>query len=306
MRIKSYYNKFIYLLSNTVYDLFVCKAKDTIELNAWIRVKRGQIVPRNFGDELNIYLLKGLTGCPLHIYNSRFHRCKQNFVVVGSLIDGFIDEKSIIWGSGIRTGKRELPFLPKEVLAVRGRLTRDFLLERGVSCPEVYGDPALLMPLVYTPKIDKKYKVGIIPHYRDIHLTKVQDFIQNNKKSAKLIRFDKYDDWHSIIDEICQCEYIVSSSLHGLILADAYNIPNLWIELSSNIKEGHFKYLDYFSGVGRVDSSPYLFLGDESVDFIVDELKSYHTINFDKESLLSACPFNIKSEFILHIENQRQ
>lgn len=302
MKIKSYYKKFIYLLSNTIYDLFACRVKDSIELNAWIRVKRGNIVPRNFGDELNIYLLEGLTGCSLHIYNSGFHKCRRNYVVIGSLLDSFIDKESVVWGSGVRKVKKELPAHPKGVLAVRGRLTRDFLLDKGVPCPEVYGDPALLMPLVYTPKIQKKYKVGIIPHYRDIHLTKVHDFIENNKEIVKLIRFDKYEDWHSVIDEICQCEYIVSSSLHGLILADAYHIPNLWIQLSNNIKEGHFKYLDYFSGVGRSDSKPYLFKGDETIDFIVDKLRNYLTINFDNEKLLSACPFNIKSEFVSHVE----
>src|SRR5262245_48125849 len=35
------------------------------------------------------------------------------------------------------------------VLAVRGPITRDVLIARNVVCPDVLGDPAILLPLVY-------------------------------------------------------------------------------------------------------------------------------------------------------------
>ena len=52
--------------------------------------------------------------------------------------------------------------MPQKVLAVRGPLSRNYLLENGVDCPDVYGDPALLFPKYYKPHIYKKYKLGII------------------------------------------------------------------------------------------------------------------------------------------------
>ena len=53
-------------------------------------------------------------------------------------------------------------------LAVRGPFSADKLVEEGYPRCTVYGDPALLLPLVYTPITKEKCKVGIIPHLRDL------------------------------------------------------------------------------------------------------------------------------------------
>ena len=57
---------------------------------------------------------------------------------------------------------------------------------------------------------------------------------------------DPTDKWENVIDAIVSCKSVVSSSLHGLICSDAYNIPNLWID-EFELKEGDFKFKDYFS-----------------------------------------------------------
>lgn len=67
-------------------------------------------------------------------------------------------QNATIWGSGIEReypGFRNLfhtyPVRRLDIRAVRGPLTRYYLERLGHRCPKVYGDPAILMPLIYTP-----------------------------------------------------------------------------------------------------------------------------------------------------------
>ena len=56
--------------------------------------------------------------------------------------------------------------------------------------------------------------------------------------------------WEKVVDYIYSCDIILSSSLHGIIIADAYNIPNIWLD-EFPLNEGHFKFKDYFLSQNR-------------------------------------------------------
>ncbi len=76
--------------------------------------------------------------------------------------------------------------------------------------------------------------------------------------------------------------------LHGLILADAYNIPSLRFTLSDKIIGGDFKYQDYYSGVG-IDSFKTYRLKNIN-DFSIKEVLEYASlknIEFDEIALKS-------------------
>jgi hypothetical protein len=49
------------------------------------------------------------------------------------------------------------------------------------------------------------------------------------------------------------CEAVASSSLHGLIFAEALRVPNVWIELSGKVHGGGFKFRDWFSLAERAE-----------------------------------------------------
>lgn len=76
-------------------------------------------------------------------------------MIIGSSLTLLCNSESIVWGAGVIDNAEELLAHPKKVLAVRGPLSRQYLLERGIECPAVYGDPALLVPKVYNPSIEK-------------------------------------------------------------------------------------------------------------------------------------------------------
>ena len=42
-----------------------------------------------------------------------------------------------------------------------------------------------------------------------------------------------YDDIEAFLDEVSECEHVISTSLHGLIVAQAYGIPVGWAVMST-------------------------------------------------------------------------
>jgi pyruvyltransferase len=197
---------------------------------------------RNFGDTLTPIILEHFLGVKVELAERNE---KGKLLGIGSILPA-LRQNDIVWGSGYN---REIKIRkPSGVifLAVRGPMTRS-MIEGDV--PEVYGDPAILMTEIYKPKQIERHKVGFIPHYVD-------------KQNKELLRnkgrfiIDIMQDPFKTIDEICSCDLIVSSSLHGIIAAEAYGIPAVWIKLSDEIIGGNFKFNDYFLGSGREKREP--------------------------------------------------
>lgn len=194
----------------------------------------------------------------------------------------FAQPNDIVWGTGC-INYNEIDNLPKKIYAVRGPLTRNELLKKGISTPKVYGDPALLFPEIYNPVKIIKYKYGLIPHYIDFTDPNSLLIIkQLQSQGVKIINITA-GIFH-FIDELVQCKNILSSSLHGLIAADAYNIPNIRVKLSNKILGGDFKFDDYHLSVDKPTGV------NEVYDF--KNLKYSCNIKWDKNKLLESGPWN--------------
>ena len=98
------------------------------------------------------------------------------------------------------------------------------------------------------------------------------------------------DEPYRYIDQILSCQAIASSSLHGLIAADAYGIPSVWIELSDKVHGNGFKFRDYFLSVGRPDRPP-LQVNDATRPEEVRDRVEAAAIRCDLNALWDACPF---------------
>lgn len=203
---------------------------------------------KNFGDALNPFILQYYTGKEV-VHSSRvlnlFFRPKIFFI--GSILDNFCSYNAIIVGSGIKNRASRIFIKPKHVLAVRGPLTRKKLLERGVDCPEVYCDPALLLnEIIHLSGSEKTYDVGIIPHYADKKILEEIEIIHLGIQYKIIdIELNRMD----FIRTLCSCRYVLSSSLHGIIVAHSYGIPALWIKLSDKIAGDDFKFRDYYYSI---------------------------------------------------------
>jgi hypothetical protein len=230
----------------------------------------------NFGDLITPYLLTKY--CEKDTYKFDFSNKNPKIISCGSIMR-LCDEKTIVYGSGIRDIDQDIK---KGIIkSVRGPLTRKRLIEIGCYCPPVYGDPGLLLPLYYNPTITKKYKLGIIPHY--IHYDKINKMYKDLEE-IKVINLINTN-IESVINDILSCEKTISSSLHGLIVSDAYNIPNTWVKFDNNIRGDDTKFHDYFKSVNRsdtnfVDCMDYKKIPENTYDMIKDV-----NINFDVNNL---------------------
>lgn len=182
----------------------------------------------NFGDKITPYILEK---CGVKFEYTEKGISEQHYIMCGSILSA-CNEHSIIWGAGMAQEQEIVK--PNSVLAVRGIHTRKMLLDRGIDCPEVYGDPAQILPLIYNPKIEKQRAIGIIPHVADYD--KIGDWYKN--------KWDLNREVEETIDFILGCEQIQSSSLHAIIVAHAYGIPYIWVR-SGNVIGGDFKFRDF-------------------------------------------------------------
>ena len=178
--------------------------------------------------------------------------------------------------------------------AVRGPLSREALLKAGIECPEVYGDPALLLPRFFNPPVSKCYEIGIVPHYID----KGHPWVEQYKGNPRVLIIDVESGIGSFVRAVKSCKVILSSSLHGLICADAYGIPNVWIKLSDIVLGGDFKFRDYRLSINAEEPSPIDVRSAPSLDETISKAE-LHELRIDLRKLLLTCPF-------LHPELRRE
>lgn len=201
----------------------------------------------NFGDLITPYFLNKF--CNKADYGFNFANDSETKIISCGSIMRLCNKNTIVYGSGIRDIDQKIE--GGIIKIVRGPLTRKRLLEIGCYCPPTYGDPGLLLPTYYNPIIKKRYALGIVPHH--IHYVKIRELYV--KRPNTLIINLLNTNIESVINDMLSCEKIISSSLHGLIISDAYNIPNKWIQFDDKITGDNTKFYDYFQSVNRIDTS---------------------------------------------------
>ncbi len=224
--------------------------KNHVNLNAWITPDHKY---QNVGDYLSLVVVKAMCDKYGVDFCTETNQTRHLYAI-GSILLGYQD--ATIWGSGFGYDNSKSKFFKADaflhrhihkldIRAVRGPETRRILNSMGLKCPEIYGDPAVLLPLFYTPShmsttLPKKEYI-VIPHYSKDAKYKGNENVLNT--------FVK--DYKDFIDKLCSAKFVISSSLHGIILAEAYGIPA--IMLKDTPSEDITKYKDWYYSTGRTN-----------------------------------------------------
>jgi len=220
---------------------------------------------KNFGDLLTPYILDYFD---INYTHTRIEDAQ--LLCIGS-IARHAKEGTIVLGSGMINGRKEKLNPNADWRFVRGPYTRQRVIDCGGTCPEVYGDAAMLLPLI-CPAEEKQYNIGIVPHFVDY------DYVKQYYSNYKIINVINENPLE-VAKEISQCKKIISSSLHGIIAAHAYGIPAAWVEFSDKIKGDKIKFKDHYAALGLTATvstveDPIFTIENLNLDPIINILKS--------------------------------
>lgn len=246
----------------------------------------------NWGDAINPILIEKLFGKKIVHQNEVYNiASKPIYSLVGSIINVFNTNRRVrIWGSGVSNPDKPMSYKPEKVYAVRGPKTHLYLKENGIDAPPVYGDPVLLIDRIYQPQhLEKKFKIGIIKHYED-QTPELDEWVNSNPDVRFISIIRDMTNPFEIIDEIVSCENIISSSLHGLILADVYKIPNLWV-CFEGYEKNTYKYLDYYESISS-QTDHYVVINDHKIEDFNSLPFKVNSIDLDLDKLYHSNPFS--------------
>jgi hypothetical protein len=264
----------------------------------------------NMGDLLNVLIARDYFNCDVENSSS----LKADLSGIGSglgeytltssekihrklkkKIYGKLYPKVNVWGTGFIEDKEFGYFYRKEMTfnAVRGQLTKakvEKMLNKKLDI--AIGDGGILASELIKEELPKEFEVGIIPHFKE------QDhevFTKLTNKFNNSVVIDLRDDPYEVIKAIGKCKFILSSSLHGLIVADSFHIPNHHIVVTDKLMGDGFKFDDYYSSYDL----PHIFTNvvDDGIDkltseFIVENYKlTPEMVESKKRELTQAFPY---------------
>lgn len=195
----------------------------------------------NMGDALSPIIVAACLEVSLVPVSRRF---RGKLLAVGSILE-FVRPGDVVLGTG-QIAAQPVNALGARILATRGPLTESLI--RNADVPGVYGDLVQLLPDIYRPKGRRTGRIAVVPHYVDRDRMQVDDASIDVVDVLASPPLDQ-------VDKIANADAVISSSLHGLIIAEAYGVPAVWVQPSQDVIGGRFKFSDYFAATDR-DGSP--------------------------------------------------
>jgi len=277
----------------------------------------------NLGDALSPIIVSAISGLPVRHCN--FDADCERLVGIGTIAHSQKKGRVHFWGTGLddRTiqktpGGYVRPQGVEPVAhAMRGPNSANALRRSGLKVPAVYGDPVWFLPrIVPVPDVEKRYELGVVMHISEAaspsaeapakrsylsyrvppRLRSKIRIINTYARPTPQALFDK-------VDEIRACRRIVSSSFHGLVIAETFGIPNLWFAkyaggaMSGNIDDPtvriDHRVRDFYAGLGIAKLAFYAGAPRERTDWsgvmsAIDE--NWTSVAHDARDLFDAFP----------------
>lgn len=211
-----------------------------------------------------------------------------HLLTCGSLIGvGRFD--AVVWGSGAHIFQNIESLLSwkgvrnYDIRAVRGPITRRILLDCGYECPEVFGDPAVLMPLIYDEDGNvKTHDISVVLHY---YMKDCSEYQRNDCHYIDIAT----SDYKTFIREIRASKKIISSSLHGIILAETYGVPAVFLNTGGYVDEALIKYYDWYFSTNRWNVK----MAKSLEEAIAMEPLPLPVLDEMRDKLMAAFPFDL-------------
>lgn len=247
---------------------------------------------KNFGDWLSPALCAHLS--EREIVHAAPERCE--LLAIGSILGrvghGWFSHKTTVWGAGF-IEDQSATSSKHRYCAVRGHHTAALL--KGVTV-DAFGDPGLLCGRLVPDhaRIPKQHPIAVIPHYKDREHPSVKAFLAAHPGAVML---DVFTEPIEFLRKVAECEFVLSSSLHGLVVSDAFRVPNAWVEISGPLRGDRFKFGDYYSVFGLRDPQPLDLREGVTRERIAEARQRYERPGLERiqQDLLESFPFLARS-----------
>ncbi|MEM9784007.1 MAG: polysaccharide pyruvyl transferase family protein [Pseudomonadota bacterium] len=277
----------------------------------------------NAGDALGPIVTAALTGRPVAHVNMK--RATPRLATIGTIAQAFSGGVVHLWGTGldrrINLADPGAPWAPQPdtvyvVHALRGPVSGAAFAAHGITVPQVWGDPGYLAPRLWPDAArEKTHDLGVV-----LHLSELDGRGPGARAAAALKRYRLPEAWRGRVRlitmdtpasvagvaaktaEIASCRRILTTSLHGFVLADAYGVPAAWFGSAGHgAREGTLddpaigldhRFRDLLAGIGRDRVNVFMNPRDEETDWAaaLDMLDGVSPTGFDAAALLSAFP----------------
>lgn len=205
----------------------------------------------NFGDALSALVVSHVSGRP--VKHTKITEC--DLLAIGSLLQVMAKKtkgaradgsRASVWGAGLMRATKTDFLRHVSIALLRGPITAALL---GIKARR-FGDPGLLASDALGRPDQQSDRIAVVPHHTQLD-DPLLAMLLEGEPALDLI--DVRDNCASVCHRIASSRHVIASSLHGLIVADAYGVPNTWLCPG---KQSHLKYHDYAAGIGRALIAP--------------------------------------------------